>query len=39
MVVAGGYKTLQTIAEMNADFGSKLNDIDGMLLYQTTFPK
>ena len=33
MFVAAGYKTLQTIAEMNADCGSKPNDVDGMLDY------
>ena len=31
MLKAAGYETLQTIAEMNADLGSKPNDADGML--------
>ena len=33
MLVAAGYKTLQTIAEMNADCSSKPNDVHGMLDY------
>ena len=31
MLKATGYEKLQTIAEINVDLGSKLNDADGML--------
>ena len=31
MLKATGYEKLQTIAEMNVDLGSELNDADGML--------
>ena len=31
MLKATGYEKLQTIAEMNVDLGSNLNDADGML--------
>ena len=40
MFIAAGYETLQTIAEMDVNLGSKPNDIDKMLDYiKQNFPR
>ena len=33
MFIAAGYETLQTIAEMDVNLGSDLNDIDKMFMF------